>query len=351
MSISTLKWPVLARIAPSFMTSMCSLADDALVAGRGHEDVADLGRLRHRQHLEPVHDGLERLQRVDLGDDHVRAHALRAGRKPAAAPAVARDDELRSGEQLVRRAHDPVDRRLARAVAVVEQVLRVRLVDGDDREAERAVSLQRLQPDDAGRRLLGAADHVAELLAPMGVEHADHVGAVVHRDLRLVVDRGLDVLVVRVVVLALDREDGHVELLDERGRDVILRRQRVRRAEHDVRAPGLQRAGEVRGLGRHVQTGRDAVAGERLLALEALADRAEHRHVPVGPLDPPDSFAREREVLHIVSSCRGHQPSSPLSRFLMRRAAARACAAPSRARRRRVRAARSPARRGARARA
>ena len=58
-------------------------------------------------------------------------------------------------------------------------------------------ALERLQPDDAGGGLLGAADDVAELLAAGGVEDADHVGAVVHRDVRLVVDRGLDVLVVR----------------------------------------------------------------------------------------------------------------------------------------------------------
>ena len=79
-------------------------------------------------------------------------------------------------------------------------------------------------------------DDVAELLAACGVEDADHVGAVVHRQLRLVVDRRLDVRVVGVVVLALDREDGDVELLDERGRGVVLGRERVRGAEHDVGA-------------------------------------------------------------------------------------------------------------------
>ena len=49
--------------------------DDVLVAGRRDEDVAHLGRLRHRHHLEAVHHGLERFHRVDLGDDHVRARA------------------------------------------------------------------------------------------------------------------------------------------------------------------------------------------------------------------------------------------------------------------------------------
>ena len=215
-------------------------------------------------------------------------------------PAVAGDDELLAGEQHVGRADDPVDRRLSRAVPVVEEVLRARLVDGDDRELERAVGLHRLQADDAGGRLLHAGDDVAELLAPGRVQDADHVGAVVHRQLRLVVDRRLDVRVVRVVVLALDREGRDVELVDERRGDVVLRRERVRRAQHDVGTARLQRAHQVRRLGRHVQARRDAVAGERLLALEPLADRGQHRHLPVGPHDAPHALGGERQILHVV---------------------------------------------------
>ena len=286
---------------------MCCPRDDVLVAGRGAEDVADLGGLRHRHHLVAVHHGLERAERIDLGDDHVRAVPVRARGDAAADPAVAGDDELLAGEEDVRRADDPVDRRLAGAVAVVEHVLRHRLVHGDDREAELALRLERLEPDDARGRLLGAGDDVAELLAAGRVEDADHVGAVVHREVRLVVDGRLDVRVVRVVVLALDREDGDVELRDERRGDVVLRRERVRGAQHDVGAAGLERPHEVRGLGRHVETGGDAVARERLLLLEPLADRGEHRHLPVGPLDPPLALLREGEILYVVALCCCHR--------------------------------------------
>ena len=65
--------------------------------------------------------------------------------------------------------------------------------------------------------------------------------------------------------------------------------------------PAFERAREVGGLGRDVQAGGDAVAGERLLALEALADRREHRHLPVGPLDPADALGGEGEILHVVA--------------------------------------------------
>ena len=47
--------------------------DDVLVAGHGDEDVADLGGLGHRHDPEAVHRGFEGADRVDLGDDDVRA--------------------------------------------------------------------------------------------------------------------------------------------------------------------------------------------------------------------------------------------------------------------------------------
>ena len=52
--------------------------DHVDVAGRGDEDVAERRGLRHRHHAEPVHRRLQRADRVDLGDDHLRAHAARA---------------------------------------------------------------------------------------------------------------------------------------------------------------------------------------------------------------------------------------------------------------------------------
>ena len=148
-------------MAPSLRRSIALARDDVLVAGRRAEDVADLGRALDRHHLVAVHEGLERPHGIDLGDDHVRAHAPRAHRHPAPRPAVAADDEAPPGEQEVGGADDPVDRGLAGAVAVVEEVLGVGLVDRDDREGELALGLERLEPDDAGRRLLGAAEDLA----------------------------------------------------------------------------------------------------------------------------------------------------------------------------------------------
>ena len=242
------------------------------VAGGGDEELGDLGGLGDGHDAEAVHDRLEGAQRVDLEHDDVGAVALHAHREAAAAPAVAGDADGAPGDQDVGGADDAVEGALAGAVAVVEHVLGVGLVDGDDGEHEPALGLERLEADDAGGGLLGAADDVGGHVGALAVEHADDVGAVVHGDVGAVVDAGVDVLVVGLVVLALDGVDAHAVLLDQRGGHVVLRAQRVAGAEHDVGAAGLQRAHEVGGLGGDVQAGADAHARERLLRVEALAD-------------------------------------------------------------------------------
>jgi hypothetical protein len=68
------------------------------------------------------------------------------------------------------------------------------------------------------------------------------VGAVVDDDVRPMVDRGPDVTVVGLVVLALDCVDRN-PLLDQGGSHVVLGRERVARAEHGIRAAGLEGEG------------------------------------------------------------------------------------------------------------
>ena len=103
----------------------------------------------------------------------------------AADPAIAGDDHLAAGEQDVGGPQDAVDGRLAGAVAVVEEVLGLGLVDGDDREAKRAVGGHRLEPDDAGGRLLGPGQDLRQLARPLAVEQRHEVAAVVHGQLRV----------------------------------------------------------------------------------------------------------------------------------------------------------------------
>ena len=87
---------------------------------------------------------------------------------------------------------------------------------------------------------------------------------------------------------------------DERGGHVVLGRQRVARGEDDLRAAGLERAHQVRRLGRDVEARADAQAVERPVALEPLADQAQDGHLALGPLDPADALGGESEVGDVV---------------------------------------------------
>ena len=143
--ISTSKWPELQTIAPDFITSNISPAIASRLPVTEMNTSPTRGGLDPGHHLVSVHQGLERPQRVDLADDHVGAVALGAHRHAAAAPAVADHDHAQAGDQDVRGPDHAIQGRLAGAVAVVEEVLRLRVVDGDDRVAELSLPLQRLR--------------------------------------------------------------------------------------------------------------------------------------------------------------------------------------------------------------
>ena len=167
-------------------------------------------------------------------------------------------------------------------------------------KAQRAVGGHGPEPDDARRRLLGPGEDLGQLIRPLLVEERHEVAAVVHRDVRMRVRDRVEVRVVRVAILAASSERADPVARDERGRDVVLRRERVRRGERHVRSARRERPHEVGRLGRHVEAGGDAQALERPLAREALADEPQDRHLPLGPFDAADAFVGEAQVGDVV---------------------------------------------------
>ena len=75
MSISLSKWPMLPRIAWCFIGFMCSKRDDVLVAGGGDDDVGLADDVLDGLDVETVHQRLQRIDRVDLGDGDAGALA------------------------------------------------------------------------------------------------------------------------------------------------------------------------------------------------------------------------------------------------------------------------------------
>ena len=218
----------------------------------------------------------------------------------AAAPAVARDDHRLAGDQHIGRADHAVHGALARAITVVKQVLGHGVVHGDHGEHQLVVVRHGAQPDHAGGGFLGAADDAVQQLTALFVQRAHQVGAVIHRDVRLEIERGLDVVVVGGVVLALDGVDRHFIVRDQCGGHVVLRRKRVGCDQHHIGAAGLQHAHQVRGLAGDVQTRRDAQPVQRALFGEPLLDQIQHRHLARRPLHPKAALLCQVDVFDVV---------------------------------------------------
>ena len=272
------------------------LAGDAVDrAGRGDQDVRVREHLLERADAVSVHVRLERRDRVDLDDGDAATGAARRAGKPLADPAVADDAELAAGEGEVRQPVDRGERRLARAVAVVEQVLAERVVRGDRREGQLARRLHRSQPRDAGGRLFGHAREPGGEVWPVLDDPC--------RQLRAVVDDDLGKAV-------RDREQVGVELLprgavgrvhldpsrNERGADRVLGRAGVRAGGDDLRAGVREQRGEVGRLRLQMDDDGDSTALQRAVGEAFARELVEDGRVLCDPANPLLALRSERRV-------------------------------------------------------
>ena len=275
--------------------------DDVEVTRHGDPHIGVLGSLGTRHHAIALHVRLESLERVDFADNDAHAHASGTLRQATAAEAVTAHHEGASRKQAIGRAHDAVERGLARAVAIIEEVLGVGVVDVERGVLERAGCGHGCQADDTGRRLLGAADDVLEGVLAIAVDAIAEVGTVVHRDLRLGIDDGVEVLVVCLGVLTTACIDLCAVVLDERGRRVVLGGERIARAQRNLGTAFDHRAYEIGGLGGHVQTRTDADSLEGTLLGKALANLGEYGHVAIGPQDARAALVGKVDVGDVVA--------------------------------------------------
>ena len=143
--------------------------DDVLVAGRGDDDVGITNGLLDRHDVEALHQRLQRVDRVDLGDDDPGTLALDRLRAALTDVAVAADQDLLAADQGVGTTVDAVDQRVPGAVLVVELGLGHRVVDVDRREGQVTGRGELVQPQHAGGGLLGhALDRLGDL-GPLGL--------------------------------------------------------------------------------------------------------------------------------------------------------------------------------------
>jgi len=163
-------------------------------------------------------------------------------------------------------------------------MLGLSIVHGDDGIDKLAGPGHVPQPDHPGGRLLRAADYPGSQFGVVLVQSRNQVGAVVHCDVRFMLQGGDDVLVVSVVILSLYGVHGNA-VVDKGRSHVVLGRQGIRGTEDDLGATFLQGQGQVGCLGSDVQAGGDAHSLERLLPAESLLYRTDDRHLLAGPID------------------------------------------------------------------
>ncbi len=175
----------------------------------------------------------------------MRSHPSSPERDALATPAVSADDHLAAGQQRVRGADDAIDRALPGSVTVIKKVFGLGVVDGDHRQLEYVVLFHGSQPDHPGCCLFHAGNDIRDQSLAVGgaklgcpgsdfrvkivkpierdEDHGAHqVGTVVHRHVGQVLQRGGDVPVIAVLVLALDGEHGNAVILHQAGGDVVL---------------------------------------------------------------------------------------------------------------------------------
>jgi len=337
-------------------------ADDAGVAGGGHEDVGVANHFVEGLDFVAFHSGLECANRVDFGDDH--AGALTAQRLGAALThiAVAAHDSNLACHHHVGGAVDAVDEGVAAAVEVVELGLGHGIVHVDCRELEAAGLGHLVQAmyagggffGDAAESFAGAGPLLRVLLENLfagGEEHApffavgsgvefghlagifefcaaghEHggVAAVIHDEVSGLAVRPHEgaggVFPVFFEGFALPGENGHAlrvfygALLADHngGGSVVLRAEDVAAHPAHVGTEVHQRFNQNSGLHRHVEATHNTGACERLLAGVFLAESHQARHFSFGEVEFLAAFNRKVNVLNFVF----HVISFFMARFL-----------------------------------
>ena len=98
------------------------------------------------------------------------------------------------------------------------------------------------------------------------------------------IEGGVEVVVIQILVLTPDGEDGYA-MIDYQGRrDVVLRAEGVAGTKSNLRSPLLESQNKVGGLGGDVKTGRDPHPFQGFLLGKAFLDSAKDRHLPGRPV-------------------------------------------------------------------
>jgi hypothetical protein len=275
------------------------LPQDMDVPGESAEEVADTGGGIHGQNLVDVHDGLEGSQGVHFRDNDLGTHSRGPHGDSTPTPTIAAHHEVGTGNEPVGGPDDPVDGALPRAVPVVEEMLRVRIVHGDDRVLEDSLFRHAPQADHAGGGFLGAADDAFDELFALRVDGAHQIRSVVHGHVGSVGKGGMDVAIVGFLVFSLHGKNGDVVVFGQGCGDVVLGAQGIGGAKAHVGTSGFEGLSQCGRLRRHMEAGGDTEPFEGFLASESFLDGAQYWHGLGSPFDPQSAFVCQSFVFYV----------------------------------------------------
>src|SRR3990167_5520362 len=117
--------------------------DDVFITGYRYKNIPDFNCVPHSHDRKSVHDCLKCFNWINFNDNYMCSHTSSSGRKSPSAPPVAAYHEFFSGEEHIGCPHNPVKRRLPGALAIVEHVLRVTVVNGKHGDFKRLIFFHR----------------------------------------------------------------------------------------------------------------------------------------------------------------------------------------------------------------
>jgi len=229
----------------------------------GHEDVAMATGLLHLRHRKTLHGRFDRFDRIDLTHCHERTHALGPHGDSLAAPTVPDHHDLLAGHQQVGRPVDRVPHRLTGAVAVIEQMFAVGTVDGNDRQAQQELFLERHGPQHTGGGFLAHTQDPAKQLGADGMQAMDQIPAVIDDDMGSTVQHLVDVLQIGLVRSAMMGVDPQPISSQCRG-SLVTGGQRIASGDGNLCPTGSQHGGQVGCLGFEVDRDSHTHTGKRL---------------------------------------------------------------------------------------
>lgn len=177
-------------------------------------------------------------------------------------------------------------------VAVVKEMLAVRVVDAEHGEVQLARGRTAAQADHAGGGFLAAAAQVFGPFRVFLVQNVHHVAAVINEHVGLFAQDAAQIVVVFFRGAAVGGVDGHAAFA-ERSAYVVLGGEGIAARRKDVGAALMQHLGQIGGLGLQMNGDGHLQPFQRAVALQVLRNAIQHRHVAAGPFDLLPPLRRE----------------------------------------------------------